>query len=30
VNAEFDPTKADSADLLSSISPTQSSLRNIA
>ena len=29
-NAEFDPTKADSADLLSSISPTQSSLRNIA
>ena len=30
INAEFDPTKADSADLLSSISPTQSSLRNIA
>ena len=29
-NAEFDPTKADSSDLLSSISPTQSSLRNIA
>jgi hypothetical protein len=29
-NAKFDPTKADSADLLSSISPTQSSLRNIA
>jgi hypothetical protein len=29
INAEFDPTKADSADLLSSISPTQSSLRNI-
>ena len=29
-NAEFDPTRADSADLLSSISPTQSSLRNIA
>lgn len=28
-NAEFDPAKADSADLLSSISPTQSSLRNI-
>jgi hypothetical protein len=30
INAEFDPTKADSSDLLSSISPTQSSLRNIA
>ena len=29
-NAEFDPAKADSADLLSSISLTQSSLRNIA
>ena len=30
INAEFDPAKADSSDLLSSISPTQSSLRNIA
>ena len=30
INAEFDPTKADSSDLLSSISPIQSSLRNIA